>query len=200
MGTIVLTYKGYLFFITPSFSMVWRLGEKPVVLAPPSEEQEMKSMINLRNSLRAGNLNDEALQEAHRKLEELGLINEKQRTDFIASSKSFLTELDTKRAAFERENGAIILDKAKWIVDQAQNKDSNKAIHKPVQVDPRFPNTNQAKNCWQNFVDYHRCIKIKGEDYEPCNYFRNAYGTLCPGTWVEKWTAEVEEGTFAGKI
>jgi len=182
------------------FIMVWRLGEKPVVLAPASEEPETKSLINLRNSLRAGNLSGSALEEAHSKLEELGLTDEKQRSAFIASSKDFLTELDSKRAAFERENGAIILNKAKWIVDQAQKGDPNKAIHQPVQFDPRFPNTNQTKNCWQNFVDYHRCIKIKGEDYEPCIYFKNAYGTLCPGTWVDKWTAEVEEGTFAGKI
>ncbi|UYV68162.1 AGO1 [Cordylochernes scorpioides] len=25
--------------------------------------------------------------------------------------------------------------------------------------DPRFPNQNQAVNCWQNYVDYHRCQK-----------------------------------------
>lgn len=35
-------------------------------------------------------------------------------------------------------------------------------------VDARFPNTNQTKHCWQNYVDYHKCILAKGEDFAPC--------------------------------
>ena len=35
-------------------------------------------------------------------------------------------------------------------------------------VDARFPNTNQTKHCWQNYVDYHKCIIAKGEDFAPC--------------------------------
>lgn len=38
--------------------------------------------------------------------------------------------------------------------------------------------------CWQNYVDYFRCIKKKGEDYEPCNWFKKQYQALCPGFWV----------------
>ena len=30
--------------------------------------------------------------------------------------------------------------------------------------DARFPNQNQTKHCWQNYVDYHKCINAKGED------------------------------------
>ncbi|KAI4817319.1 hypothetical protein E4T44_10523, partial [Aureobasidium sp. EXF-8845] len=30
--------------------------------------------------------------------------------------------------------------------------------------DARFPNQNQTKHCWQNYVDYHKCILAKGED------------------------------------
>lgn len=27
---------------------------------------------------------------------------------------------------------------------------------------------NQTKHCWQNYVDYHKCITAKGEDFAPC--------------------------------
>ena len=50
--------------------------------------------------------------------------------------------------------------------------------------DPRFPNTNQSKNCWQNYVDYHKCRRAKGEDYGPCEQFRRTYKILCPSFWV----------------
>ena len=53
--------------------------------------------------------------------------------------------------------------------------------------DPRFPNTNQTKNCWQNYVDFHKCQKAKGEDYEPCTYFKKVYKSLCPTAWVSRW-------------
>lgn len=39
-------------------------------------------------------------------------------------------------------------------------------------VDARFPNTNQTKHCWQNYVDYHKCILAKGEDFAPCRQVR----------------------------
>ena len=32
---------------------------------------------------------------------------------------------------------------------------------KTSKFDARFPNTNQTKNCWQNYVDFHKCQKIK---------------------------------------
>ena len=39
-------------------------------------------------------------------------------------------------------------------------------------VDARFPNVNQTKHCWQNYVDYHKCINAKGEDFKPCRQVR----------------------------
>ncbi|XP_067133499.1 cytochrome c oxidase subunit 6B2 [Centruroides vittatus] len=66
--------------------------------------------------------------------------------------------------------------------------------------DPRFPNQNQTKNCYQNFLDYHRCRKIKGTDYEPCEYFKRVYKSLCPNAWIAKWDEQIEEGRFPGKI
>ena len=55
---------------------------------------------------------------------------------------------------------------------------------KTAKFDARFPNTNQTKNCWQNYVDFHKCTKAKGEDFEPCQYFKNVYRSLCPVEWV----------------
>ena len=66
--------------------------------------------------------------------------------------------------------------------------------------DARFPNQNQTKSCWQNFIDYQRCIKAKGEEYAPCQYFFRNYTALCPVAWVEKWDEQIEEGIFPGKI
>merc|ERR1712130_681272 len=56
-----------------------------------------------------------------------------------------------------------------------------------IPFDPRFPNQNQTRNCWQNYVDFHRCQKIKGEEYEPCKFFEKNFKTICPAAWIEKW-------------
>ena len=71
---------------------------------------------------------------------------------------------------------------------------------KTAPFDARFPNQNQTRNCWQNYVDYHRCLKIKGEDYKPCQHFFKVYKTLCPKEWVSTWDSQIDEGSFAGKV
>jgi len=78
------------------------------------------------------------------------------------------------------------------------NKEGTKL--ETIPYDPRFPNTNQTRNCYQNYLDYHRCQKVKGEDYEPCEWFKKAYRTLCPRAWHEKWDEQRENGIFPGKI
>ncbi|KAA0188365.1 Cytochrome c oxidase subunit 6B [Fasciolopsis buskii] len=62
--------------------------------------------------------------------------------------------------------------------------------------DPRFPNINQASHCRQNFNDYFRCLKLFGETYPPCNYFKRAYNLICPKFWIEEWESQVENGTY----
>lgn len=32
----------------------------------------------------------------------------------------------------------------------------------------------------QNFVDYHKCVNAKGEEFAPCQQFKKAYKSLCP--------------------
>jgi len=69
-----------------------------------------------------------------------------------------------------------------------------------IPFDPRFPNQNQTRNCWQNYVDFHRCQKLKGEDYEPCNFFAKNFQTVCPNAWIEKWNDQREKNAFPANI
>lgn len=68
------------------------------------------------------------------------------------------------------------------------------------QFDPRFPNQNQARNCFVNFVDYQRCLKLKGTDAKECDYFKYTSLQLCPAAWIEKWNEQLEQEAFPVKI
>jgi cytochrome c oxidase subunit 6b len=59
-----------------------------------------------------------------------------------------------------------------------------------------IPSEIKAKNCWQNYVDYFKCTKAKGEDFVPCQQFKRAYLALCPTKWTEKWDEQREENVF----
>ncbi|KAL1902201.1 Cytochrome c oxidase subunit 6B [Ceratocystis pirilliformis] len=82
--------------------------------------------------------------------------------------------------------------------------DSEDQVTKPFKfvtgVDARFPNTNQTKHCWQNYVDYHKCINAKGEDFAPCRQFFLAYRSLCPSSWYSRWDEQREGGTFPVRL
>lgn len=49
-------------------------------------------------------------------------------------------------------------------------------------------------------MDFHRCTNLKGPDYEPCNYFKRVFTTMCPIDWVEKWDDQRAEGSFPTKL
>jgi len=66
--------------------------------------------------------------------------------------------------------------------------------------DPRFPNQNQTRYCYQSYLDFHRCQKVKGKDYEPCQWFSRVYNTMCPDNWTERWDEQRANGTFPGRI
>lgn len=40
-------------------------------------------------------------------------------------------------------------------------------------------------SCWQNYVDYYKCVNARGEDFEPCKQFYRAFHSLCPNEWVK---------------
>ncbi|CCC07529.1 hypothetical protein SMACR_06731 [Sordaria macrospora] len=75
-----------------------------------------------------------------------------------------------------------------------------RVFHKQLGVDARFPNVNQTKHCWQNYVDYHKCILAKGEDFAPCRQFWLAYRSLCPSGWYQRWDEQREAGNFPVKL
>ncbi|XP_073686786.1 cytochrome c oxidase subunit 6B1 [Garra rufa] len=75
--------------------------------------------------------------------------------------------------------------------------------YRTAPFDARFPNQNQTRNCWQNYVDFYRCQKAldaKGVDTAPCDWYKRVYQSLCPLSWIEKWDSQREDGTFPGKI
>ncbi|KAG5520135.1 hypothetical protein PMAC_001211 [Pneumocystis sp. 'macacae'] len=69
---------------------------------------------------------------------------------------------------------------------------------KTVGFDSRFPNMNQ--HCYQNYIDYHKCINTHGEDFAPCKQFWNAYHSLCPNEWKHQWDMQREAGNFPGTL
>jgi cytochrome c oxidase subunit 6b len=71
---------------------------------------------------------------------------------------------------------------------------------------------NQTKHCWQNYVDYHKCVNAKGEEFAPCRQvctifegnetaypnslqFLLAYTSLCPSGWTARW--DEQRGEFS---
>ncbi|KAL4910029.1 cytochrome c oxidase, subunit VIb [Aspergillus multicolor] len=66
--------------------------------------------------------------------------------------------------------------------------------------DARFPQQNQTKHCWQNYVDYHKCITAKGEDFRPCRQFYLAFRSLCPKPWTDRWDEQREAGNFPARL
>ncbi|KAL4741534.1 cytochrome c oxidase, subunit VIb [Aspergillus similis] len=66
--------------------------------------------------------------------------------------------------------------------------------------DARFPQQNQTKHCWQNYVDYHKCVNAKGEDFRPCRQFYLAFRSLCPKPWTDRWDEQRESGNFPARL
>ncbi|CAF4099241.1 unnamed protein product [Rotaria magnacalcarata] len=64
-------------------------------------------------------------------------------------------------------------------------------------LDPRFPNVNQTKRCWVNYVDYHRCMEMKNDE-KVCSYFKYHYKELCPTEWIDKWDDQMAREVFPG--
>ncbi|XP_061169080.1 uncharacterized protein LOC133178365 [Saccostrea echinata] len=95
----------------------------------------------------------------------------------------------------------IIRDFSGMYAENAKKNDKEaEKILSTAKFDARFQLCNQDKLCWQNYVDYHRCIKKKGEDYEPCNWFKKQYTSICPSFWTERWDDALENGAFPAKI
>ncbi|XP_055656641.1 cytochrome c oxidase subunit 6B1 isoform X1 [Falco biarmicus] len=89
------------------------------------------------------------------------------------------------------------------LISMAEDIKAKLERYKTAPFDSRFPNQNQTRNCWQNYLDFHRCQKAmaaKGADASPCQWYQRVYRSLCPTSWVTTWDEYREEGTFPGKI
>ncbi|KAL8710329.1 MAG: hypothetical protein Q9220_005099 [cf. Caloplaca sp. 1 TL-2023] len=68
----------------------------------------------------------------------------------------------------EEEDDPLVTKPFKFVT-AGMSSDSDLSYPTPLcRFDARFPNQNQTKHCWQNYVDYHKCILAKGEDFKPC--------------------------------
>lgn len=71
---------------------------------------------------------------------------------------------------------------------------------KTAPVDFRFPTTNQTRHCFTRYIEFHRCMTVKGENSGECEKFAKYYRSLCPGEWVDKWNEQRDNGTFPGPL
>ena len=120
-------------------------------------------------------------------------------SDNIHTKKGSSEEVHTKKDNNSSDNFHINLHRRIPTLEQIQN-DPESVELSTAPFDPRFPNANQTKNCWQNYVDFHLCQAAKGPDYSPCQYFKRNYKILCPQNWVSKWDELKEEGKFAADL
>uniref|UniRef100_A0A8C4XMK2 Cytochrome c oxidase subunit 6B1 n=1 Tax=Falco tinnunculus TaxID=100819 RepID=A0A8C4XMK2_FALTI len=73
------------------------------------------------------------------------------------------------------------------LISMAEDIKAKLERYKTAPFDSRFPNQNQTRNCWQNYLDFHRCQKAmaaKGADASPCQWYQRVYRSLCPTSWV----------------
>ncbi|RWR77529.1 Cytochrome c oxidase [Cinnamomum micranthum f. kanehirae] len=67
-------------------------------------------------------------------------------------------------------------------------------------ADMRFPTTNQTRHCYTRYIEYHKCVRAKGENAPECDKFARCYRSLCPTEWVVQWNEQRELGIFPGPL
>jgi len=88
-----------------------------------------------------------------------------------------------------------------------------------VAYDKRFPNTNQTKNCWINYVNYYKLqpqVQAEQEAYDnalesgqPIDLskfpnvvklvsYKNIFKRMCSSSMLEQWDEQRENGVFPG--
>lgn len=65
--------------------------------------------------------------------------------------------------------------------------------------DPRFPSTNQNRHCFIRYNEYYKCAFERGTDDTRCQFYKNAYESLCPPDWVDEWEELRQQGLWFGK-
>jgi cytochrome c oxidase subunit 6b len=103
-------------------------------------------------------------------------------------------EAENRKAAHEASGG-----NKSQASEQPDPEDEEAVQVKTVPYDPRFPATNQARNCYTRYNEFYKCVAEKGEDAPECKFYQRAYRSLCPSEWVEGWNTAREEGNWFGK-
>ncbi|VDO92816.1 unnamed protein product [Soboliphyme baturini] len=83
---------------------------------------------------------------------------------------------------------------------EANNALAEKLMLRKRPVDLRFTQTNRVKQCYTNFIDYHRCLTVREEDNEVCQFFKQQYNDCCPNEWIDKWNQWIKEGRFPASL
>ncbi|KAK7919766.1 hypothetical protein WMY93_011050 [Mugilogobius chulae] len=107
---------------------------------------------------------------------------------------------DTETNEDVKEDTSLVCKVEAQMAEEIQSKIEN---YRTAPFDARFPNQNQTRNCWSNYLDFHRCekaLEAKGVDTAPCDWYKKVYTSLCPNSWIEKWEEQKVDGTFPGKI
>ncbi|XP_054438492.1 cytochrome c oxidase subunit 6B1-like [Pteronotus mesoamericanus] len=56
--------------------------------------------------------------------------------------------------------------------------------------DRHFPNQNQTRNCWPNYLDFHHCentMTAKGGDVSVSKWYGHVDKSFCTISWVSAW-------------
>ncbi|CAB3259542.1 unnamed protein product [Arctia plantaginis] len=72
-------------------------------------------------------------------------------------------------------------------------------LKKTLRFDPRYPNQNQTRACYDNYCDYFKCRRLLKQD-DDCEIFKNYYETLCPKDWVSHWNEQRKKNAFPGPL
>ncbi|XP_040987748.1 cytochrome c oxidase subunit 6b-3-like [Juglans microcarpa x Juglans regia] len=85
-------------------------------------------------------------------------------------------------------------------VSRAPSHPANNHVNKVVELktspnDVKFPFTNQTHHCYVCYLEYHKCIQVKGDNVPECENFAEYYRSLCP---IERWNEQRANGTFPG--
>ncbi|XVF51901.1 hypothetical protein PTKIN_Ptkin04bG0221800 [Pterospermum kingtungense] len=77
------------------------------------------------------------------------------------------------------------------------HKIANKEIARKMEENEEEPDVPpQTRHCYESYVEYHKCVKEKGENASQCDKFERHYRSICPVEWIERWDEARAAGTF----
>ncbi|EIE19535.1 cytochrome c oxidase subunit H [Coccomyxa subellipsoidea C-169] len=85
------------------------------------------------------------------------------------------------------------------VEEEEEAEPAPEIVVRTAPYDPRFPSTNQARNCYTRYNEFYKCAAEAGEDDDKCKFYQRAYRSICPGEWVERWNEARDAGNWPGK-